>query len=90
MLRFSSRGSLSGFKRERYSSKAWVYQMCTTKAGWECFGNSGSESFHEINAGQCMVGQPARAESQPREQDGSMFLIFPAAGPYLVELFGKG
>ena len=32
MLCFPTQGGSSGFKRERYSSKAWVCQMCTTKA----------------------------------------------------------
>ena len=32
MLHFPSRGGLSGFKRERYGGKAWICQMCTTKA----------------------------------------------------------
>ena len=32
MLGFPSCGGSSGFKRERYGGKAWVCQMCTTKA----------------------------------------------------------
>ena len=32
MLCFPSHGGSSGFKRERYGGKAWVCQMCTTKA----------------------------------------------------------
>ena len=32
MLHFPSHSGLSGFKRERYGGKAWVCQMCTTKA----------------------------------------------------------
>jgi hypothetical protein len=32
VLRFSSHGGSSGFKRERFGGKAWVCQRVTTKA----------------------------------------------------------